>query len=99
MDDIERSSPVSSIQPVLKIHARLFNHEQERERRELLYTYQRNRRLKAAKRKKPARKLADHLTPESGTPEEIKQDFIDYKSDLKIRLAFDRAQIFDQEPF
>jgi len=92
MDDIERNSPVPGIQPIRKIRARIFN----RERRELLYLYERNPRGQVTKRKKPGIKRTEHLTPDAET--QIEQDFIDYKSDLKIRLAFDRAQILHEEP-
>jgi hypothetical protein len=91
MDDTERSSPISSIQPVRKIRARLY----DRERRELKYPYERNHRGQVTKRKKPGTERAEHLAAEARTPETIEQDLSDYKSDLKIRLVFDRAQILD----
>ena len=94
MDDIERNSHVPSIQPVRKIRARIFN----RERRELMYPYERNHRGQATKRKKPGIKRTKYLTADARTPEKIEQDFIDYKSDLKFRLTFDRAQILHEEP-
>lgn len=94
MDDIERNSLVPSIQPVRKIGARIFN----RERRELMYLYERNHRGQATKRKKPGIKRTEHLTADARTPEKVELDLIDYKSDLKIRLTFDRAQILHEEP-
>ena len=94
MDDIERNSLVLSIQPIRKIRARLFN----RERRELLYPYERNHRGQATKRKKPGIKRTEYLTSDASTPEQIEQDLSDYKSDLKIRLTFERAQILHEEP-
>lgn len=93
MDHLERSSPTQSIQPVRKIRARLY----DRERQELMYE-KRNRRRVATKRKKPGIILIDDLTAEVRTSEEIEQDFDDYKSDLIIRSAFDRAQILNEEP-
>jgi len=94
MDDIERNSLVPSIQPVRKIRARLFN----RERRELLYPYERNHKGQATKRKRPGIKRTKYLAADARTPEKIEQNLMDYKSDLKIRLAFDRAQILHEEP-
>lgn len=94
MDDIERNSPVLSIQPIRRIRARILN----RERRELMSPYERNNRGQATKRKKPGIKRTEYLTADARTPEKIEQDFIDYKSDLKIRLNFDRAQILHEEP-
>jgi len=94
MDDIERISPVQSIPPVRKISARMY----DRERRELRYPYERDHRGKAIKRKKPGTKRTGHLTADDRTSEKIEQDLSDYKSDLKIRLTFDRAQILHEEP-
>jgi hypothetical protein len=94
MDDIERNAPIQSIQPVRKIRAQIF----KRERRELMYLYERNHQGQATKRKKPGFQQTEHLTPDASSPEEIEQDFIDYKSDLKNRLTFDRAQILHEEP-
>lgn len=94
MDDIERNSPVLSIEPIRRIRARILN----RERRELMSPYERDHRGQATKRKKPGIKRTDHLIADGRTPEKIEQDFIDYKSDLKIRLTFDRAQILHEEP-
>lgn len=94
MDDIERNAPIQSIQPVRKIRAQIF----KRERRELMYLYERNHQGQAIKRKKPGYPHTEHLTSDASTPEEIEQDFIDYKSDLKNRLTFDRAQILHEEP-
>ena len=88
MDDIERISHVSSIQPVRKIRARLY----DRERRELRYPHERNPRRQVTQRE------TEHLTPEASTPEELEQDLQDYKSDLKERLTFDRAQVLHEEP-
>lgn len=94
MDDIERNSFVPSIQPVLKIRTRLYDHE----RRDLRYPHERNRPGQSAKRKMPGIKRSKHPTSDVGTPEEIQQDFIEYKADLKTRLVFDRAQILPKEP-
>ena len=94
MDDIERNSMVQSIQPVRKIRARLY----DRERRELKYPYDKNHRGQVNKRKKASIKPEEHLVEDASTPEEIEQDLRDYKSHLKIRLAFDRAQILPEEP-
>jgi hypothetical protein len=94
MDDIERNSLIPSIQPIRKIRARIFN----RERRELMNPFGRNQRGQATKRKKPGIKSTESLTTEARTPEELEQDFIDYKSDLKIRLTIDRAKILHEEP-
>lgn len=94
MDDIERSSPVPMIQPVRKIGARIY----DRERRELMNPYQRNHRGKTTKQKKPGVKRTEHLTADTITPEKVEQDLSDYKSDLKTRLTFDRAQILHEEP-
>ncbi len=93
MDDIERNSPIQSIQPVRRIGARIY----DRERRELRNPYERNQRGQATKRKNPGIKPTEHLTPDANTPEEVEQDFIDYKLALKTRLAFDRAQILHKE--
>lgn len=94
MDDIERNSLVSSIQPVRKIRARIY----DRERRELRSPYERNQRGQSTKRKKPGIKLTEDPTTDDITPEKVEQDFINYKSDLKTRLAFDRALILQEEP-
>ena len=94
MNDIERNSPVQSIQPVRKIRAYIF----DRERRELMYSYDRNQRGRATKRKKPGIRQTEFLTPEASTTEQIEHDLSDYKSDLKIRLTFERAQILHEEP-
>ena len=94
MDDIERSSPIQSVQPVRKIRAQIF----KRERRELMYLYETNQQGRASKRKKSGIQKTEHLASEACTPEEIEQDLLDYKSDLKIRLTFDRAQLLHEEP-
>lgn len=94
MDDIERNAPVQSIQPVRKIRARIY----DRERRELRHLYERNLRGQVTKRKKPGFQPTETLTADARTSEEIEQDLLDYKSDLKIRLTFDRAQILHEEP-
>ena len=94
MDDMERNSPIQSIQPVRKIRAQIF----KRERRELMYLYERNPQGQATKRKKPGFQQTEQPTTDANTPEEIEQDFMDYKSDLKNRLTFDRAQILHEEP-
>jgi hypothetical protein len=94
MDDSERNSPIQRIQPVRKIRAQIF----KRERRELMYLYERDYLGKATKRKKPGIQETEHLTSDASTPEEIEQDLLDYKSDLKTRLTFDRAQILHEEP-
>jgi len=92
MDNLERNSPVQSIQPVRKIRARLYDGERQEPNEK------RNRRLQVTKRKKPDIKLTEHLTDDAKTPGEIEQDFVDYKSDLIIRSTFDRAQILNEEP-
>ena len=94
MDDIERNSSVPRIQPVRKIGAKIY----DRERRELKYPYEKNHRGQVNKRKKASIKPTEPLTADTSTPEEIEQDLKDYKSDLKFRLAFDRAQILPEEP-
>jgi hypothetical protein len=94
MDDIERSSPVQRIQPVRKIRSRILN----RERRELMNPYARNQRGQTSKWKKLGIRLTVPLTIDVRTPEEIEQNFIDCKTDLKNRLTFDRAQILREEP-
>lgn len=94
MDDIERNSLIQSVQPVRKIRAQLF----KRERRELMYLYEKSYQGQATKRKKPGIQLTEHLTSDAATTEELEQDLLDYKSDLKTRLAFDRAQILHEEP-
>jgi hypothetical protein len=94
MDDIERSSPVQIIQPVRKIRAYIFN----RERRELMNPFKRNQLRQANKRKKPGIRRTEYLTEEGETTTTIEQDLIDYKSDLKTRLTFDRALILHEEP-
>jgi len=94
MDDIERNSPIESIQPVRRIVARIY----DRERRELRNLYEKNQRGQATKRKRPGFKPTENPTANASTPQVIEQDFMDYKSDLKTRLAFDRAQILQEEP-
>lgn len=94
MDDIERNSPIESIQPIRKIGARIF----DRERRDLRNPYERNQRGLTTKRKKPSSKPTEPLTADATTTVALEQDFTDYKSDLKTRLAFDRAQILQEEP-
>jgi len=94
MDDIERNSPIESIQPIRKIGARIY----DRERRDLRNPYEKNQRGLTTKRKKPSIKPAEPLTADGTTTEALEQDFTDYKSGLKTRLAFDRAQILQDEP-
>ncbi|HZK84712.1 MAG TPA: hypothetical protein VFC58_08560 [Desulfosporosinus sp.] len=94
MDDIERNSLVPSVQPILRIGARQSN----RERRELTYLYKRNQQGRRIKPKKLVLEQPEHQAAEPSTPEEVKQDLLNYKSDLKIRLTFDRAQLLDEEP-
>lgn len=94
MDDIERNSLIPSIQPVRKIRAKLIN----RERRELMNPYERNHQGQTRKRKKPGIKRTEYLTSDPRTPEELERDLSDYKSDLKIRMTFDRAQILHEGP-
>ena len=93
-DNIRTNSPIQCIQPVRKIRAQIF----KRERRELTYLYERNHQGQATKRKKPGIRRTEHLTSDVNTPEELEQDFIEYKADLKTRLAYDRAQILPEEP-
>ena len=95
MDDIERKSAVERIQPVRKIGARVY----DRQRRELTHPNDRNYRQQLQKRKKASiEEPVDHLSANASTPEEVEQDLKDYKSDLKTRLAFDRAQILPEDP-
>lgn len=93
-DNDRQNSPIQSIQPVRKIRAQLF----KRERRELTYLYERNHQGQATKRKKPGIQRTKPLTSDVNNPEELEQDLIEYKADLKTRLAFDRAQILPVEP-
>ncbi|TGE38499.1 hypothetical protein E4K67_11250 [Desulfosporosinus fructosivorans] len=93
MDDNERNSPIQSVQPVRKIRAQIF----KRERRELMYLYERARQGQASKRKKPSIRQTELLTSDASTPAEIEQDFLDYKTDLKNRLTFDRAQLLSED--
>jgi len=94
MDDIERNSTIPSIQPVRKIRDRIYDSE----RREHTHPYEKKLRGQLKKRKKEIIKPIEHLAVDASTPEEIEQDLIDYKSDLKTRLAFDRAQILPEGP-
>jgi len=86
MDDIERNSIIPSIEPVRKIRAKII----KRERRELMHPYKKTLRGEAKKRKKPGIKQIEYLTSDTRTSEEIEQDLTNYKSDLKIRITFDR---------
>ncbi|HZK55045.1 MAG TPA: hypothetical protein VFC84_12725 [Desulfosporosinus sp.] len=92
MDDIERNSTVRPIQPVRKIGARVY----DRQRRELTYPNNRNYGQQFKKHKKEIITPTEHLTDDLSTPEEIEQDLSDYKSDLRTRLTFDRAQILPE---
>ena len=94
MDDIERNSTVESIPPVRKIRARIY----DRERREHAHPYEKKLRGQLKKRKKASLKPVEKMTVDPNTPAELEQDLKDYKSDLKTRLAFDRAQILSEEP-
>lgn len=98
-EDTEKDLLIPNIQPVRNIHAirkisaGLFN----RERRELMYTYARNRRKKLTKRINPVYKRTEQLTRDERTTEKIEQEFRDYKLEIKNRMSFDRAQILNEE--
>ena len=94
MDDIERNSRVQRIQPVRKIRARIY----DRERRGHTHLNKKLYRAQLKRKKGNIKETEEHLTADASTPEAVEQDLKDYKSDLKTRLAFDRAQILPEGP-